>query len=118
MNGEPAINVLIYKNSDANVVETAGNILKAVEKIRRDYPDYQFIVVSNDADYVDTALHNTLGTLVEGLITTGLVLFLFLRGWRSTAAVMIAIPTSLISTFFVMYLVLDGHDFMCGDFGR
>lgn len=104
LNGESAINVLIYKNSDANVVETAGNILKAVEKLRRDYPDYQFIVVSNDADYVDTALHNTLGTLVEGLITTGLVLFLFLRGWRSTAAVMIAIPTSLISTFFVMYL--------------
>jgi len=41
---------------------------------------------------------------VEGLITTGLVLFLFLRGWRSTAAVMIAIPTSLIATFFVMYV--------------
>ena len=104
LNGEPAINVLIYKNSDANVVETADNILKSVEKLRRDYPDYQFIVVSNDADYVETSLHNTLGTLVEGLITTGLVLFLFLRGWRSTAAVMIAIPTSLISTFLVMYL--------------
>lgn len=104
LNGEPAINVLIYKNSDANVVETAANILASVEKLRRDYPDYQFVVVSNDADYVETSLHNTLGTLVEGLITTGLVLFLFLRGWRSTAAVMIAIPTSLISTFFVMYL--------------
>ena len=104
LNGEPAINVLIYKNSDANVVETAREIMKSVEKLRRDYPDYQFVVVSNDAEYVETSLHSTLGTLVEGLITTGLVLFLFLRGWRSTAAVMIAIPTSLISTFFVMYL--------------
>ena len=104
LNGEPAINVLIYKNSDANVVETAENIKAAVEKLRQDYPDYQFIEVSNDAEYVETSLHNTLGTLVEGLITTGLVLFLFLRGWRSTAAVMIAIPTSLVSTFFVMYL--------------
>ena len=104
LNGEPAINVLIYKNSDANVVETAREIMKSVEKLRRDYPDYQFVVVSNDADYVETSLHSTLGTMVEGLITTGLVLFLFLRGWRSTAAVMIAIPTSLISTFFVMYL--------------
>ena len=104
LNGEPAVNVLIYKNSDANVVETANNILSAVKKLRQDYPDYQFVVVSNDAEYVETSLHDTLGTLVEGLITTGLVLFLFLRGWRSTAAVMIAIPTSLISTFFVMYL--------------
>ena len=104
LNGEDAINVLIYKNSDANVVETAAGIMGSVQKLRRDYPEYQFIVVSNDADYVQTSLHNTMGTLVEGLITTGLVLFFFLRGWRSTAAVMIAIPTSLIATFFVMYL--------------
>lgn len=104
LNGEDAINVLIYKNSDANVVETAANVIKSVEKLRKTYPDYQFVVVSNDADYVQNSLHSTMNTLMEGLITTGLVLFLFLRGWRSTAAVMIAIPTSLISTFFVMYL--------------
>lgn len=104
LNGQDAINVLVYKNSDANVVETAANVLQAVRKLQKAYPDYQFVVVSNDADYVQDSLHNTLGTLIEGLFTTGLVLFLFLRGWRSTAAVMIAIPTSLISTFFVMYL--------------
>lgn len=103
VNGQDAVSMLIYKNSDANVVETADNILKNVDKLRKDNPDYEFTVVSNNADYVSKSLHNTLGTLVEGLITTGLVLFLFLRGWRSTAAVMIAIPTSLVSTFFVMY---------------
>ena len=104
LNGEDAINVLIYKNSDANVVETAANIMKSVEKLRKTYPDYQFVVVSNDADYVRDSLHSTMNTLIEGLITTGLVLFFFLRGWRSTASVIIAIPTSLISTFFVMYM--------------
>ena len=104
INGEDAVTMLIYKNSDANVVDTADNILKNVERLRKDYPEDQFLVVRNDADYVSSSLHNTMGTLVEGLITTGLVLFLFLRGWRSTAAVMIAIPTSLIATFFVMYL--------------
>ncbi len=72
--------------------------------MRAEYPDYQFVVVNDSADYVRTALHNTLSTLIEGLITTGLVLFFFLRGWRSTASVIIAIPTSLISTFFVMYM--------------
>ena len=104
LNGQDAINVLVYKNSDANVVETAKNIGDRLERLRRDYPDYEFVLVSSDADYVETSLHNTVMTLVEGLITTGLVLFFFLRGWRSTAAVMIAIPTSLIATFFVMYV--------------
>jgi multidrug efflux pump subunit AcrB len=104
LNGQDAINVLVYKNSDANVVETAKNIGDRLERLRRDYSDYEFVLVSSDADYVETSLHNTVMTLVEGLITTGLVLFFFLRGWRSTAAVMIAIPTSLIATFFVMYV--------------
>ncbi len=103
VNGQDAVSMLIYKNSDANVVETSANIMKSIDKLRKDNPEYEFTVVSNSADYVSTSLHNTLGTLIEGLCTTGLVLFLFLRGWRSTAAVMIAIPTSLISTFFVMY---------------
>lgn len=104
VNGEDAVTMAIYKNSDANVVETAANVVSKIQKLEKDYPDYKFTIVSNDADYVSTSLHNTLGTLIEGLITTGLVLYLFLRGWRSTAAVMIAIPTSLISTFFVMYI--------------
>ncbi|MCR5177050.1 MAG: efflux RND transporter permease subunit [Anaerovibrio sp.] len=102
-NGEASVMMEIYKNSDANVVETADNIEAKLSKLKKENPDYNFTIISNDADYVRSSLHNTLGTLVEGLITTGLVLFLFLRGWRSTAAVMIAIPTSLIATFFVMY---------------
>lgn len=103
INGQDAVTMQIYKNSDANVVQTAANILQNVQKLQQENPDYQFTVVRNDADYVNRSLHNTMGTLFEGLCTTGLVLFLFLRGWRSTAAVMIAIPTSLVSTFFVMY---------------
>ena len=104
INGQDAIGISIYKNSNANLVSTADGVMEVLDEIRQEYPDYQFVVVNDSADYVRTALHNTLGTLIEGLITTGLVLFLFLRGWRSTASVIIAIPTSLISTFFVMYL--------------
>ena len=103
VDGEDGIIMQVYKNSDANIVKTADQIMEKIKKLEKQNPGYKFTVVSNDADYIRTSLHNTLGTLIEGLITTGLVLFLFLRGWRSTLAVMIAIPTSLISTFFVMY---------------
>lgn len=104
INGQDAIGISIYKNSNANLVSTADGVMKVLENMRAEYPDYQFVVVNDSADYVRTALHNTLSTLIEGLITTGLVLFFFLRGWRSTASVIIAIPTSLISTFFAMYV--------------
>lgn len=104
INGQDAVGISIYKNSNANLVSTSDAVMTVLDQLRKEYPDYQFIVVNDSAAYVRTALHNTLGTLVEGLFTTGLVLFLFLRGWRSAAAVMIAIPTSLIASFFAMYM--------------
>lgn len=104
INGQDGIGISIYKNSNANLVSTADNVMQVLDQLRAEYPDYRFIVVNDSADYVRTALHNTLGTLIEGLFTTGLVLFLFLRGWRSAAAVMIAIPTSFIASFFAMYM--------------
>ena len=103
-NGEDSISMTVYKNSDANVVSTADETLKQLAVLQKDYPDYKFTIVNNSADYVNRSLENTFGTLVEGLFTTSMVLFFFLRGWRSTVAVLVAIPTSLISTFFVMYL--------------
>lgn len=104
VNGTDAVVMAIYKNSDANVVSTVDNIKKKLETLRQDNPDYTFTVTDESASYVRNSLNNTLHTLIEGLITTGTVLFFFLRGWRSTLAVMIAIPTSLIATFFVMYM--------------
>ncbi len=103
VNGDDAITLQVYKNSDANIVNTVKAVQRELAALQDEYPEYQFIVVTNDANYIDNALHNTLLALFEGIMTTGLVLFLFLRGWRSTVAVMIAIPTSLISTFLIMY---------------
>lgn len=104
INGSDAVIMAIHKNSDANVVSTVDNVMQKLDSLRADNPDHTFTVTNESASYIRNSLHNTLQTLIEGLFTTGLVLFFFLRGWRSTLAVMIAIPTSLISTFFVMYL--------------
>ncbi|BBB89402.1 MAG TPA: efflux RND transporter permease subunit [Methylomusa anaerophila] len=103
VNGEDAISLQVFKNSDANIVNTVTGVKKQLATLRTEYPEYQFLIVANDADYIENSLKNTLATLVEGICTTGLVLYLFLRGWRSTAAVMVAIPTSLIATFLIMY---------------
>ncbi len=104
INGEDAIGISIYKNSDANLVSTADGVKEILDELRADHPDYRFVVIGDDSEYVRTALSGTLGTLAEGLVTTGLMLFFFLRGWRSTASVIIAIPASLIAAFFAMYV--------------
>lgn len=103
-NGQDVVSLTVYKNSDANLVDTAKETKKQLDSLRTEYPDYQFVIITDASKYVQDSLHNTLEALLEGLLTTGLVLYLFLRGWRSTAAVLIAIPTSLITTFFAMYI--------------
>ena len=104
MDGNDAISMEVYKSSGSNIVETADNVLKKLEELRKSYPDYTFTLVYNQSTFVKNSLNNTIHTLLEGLVTTGLVLYFFLRGWRSSSAVMIAIPTSLIATFFLMYI--------------
>ncbi len=104
VDGNEAVSLEIYKASGANIVETADGVLRQLQALRKDYPDYTFTVVYDQSHFVRDSLSNTLKTLLEGLFTTGLVLYLFLRGWKSSLAVMIAIPTSLIATFFLMYL--------------
>ncbi len=104
VNGSDAISLSVYKNSDASIVDTVKSTLLQLETLRAEYPDYTFTIVTDSSKYVANSLHNTMGSLLEGLFTTGLILYLFLRGWRSTAAVIIAIPTSMISTFFAMYI--------------
>ena len=103
-NGTDVISMAVYVNSDANIVQTAKNTLAQLDSLRADYPNYQFAVINDNSQYVNHSLKNTFVNLLEGLCTTSLVLFLFLRGWRSTAAVIVAIPTSLIATFFAMYV--------------
>lgn len=104
VNGTEAISMEIYKASGANIVDTAQSVLEQLAKLRAAYPNYVFTIVYDQSHFVKESLSNTLHTLLEGLFTTGLVLYLFLRGWRSSLAVMIAIPMSLIATFFLMYL--------------
>ncbi len=104
VDGSEAVSLEVYKASGANIVETADSVIRQLETLRREYPDYVFTVVYDQSHFVRDSLGNTLKTLLEGLFTTGLVLYLFLRGWKSSLAVMIAIPTSLVATFFLMYL--------------
>ena len=103
-NGSDAVSLSVYKNSDASIVDTSKAANVQLATLKAEYPNYNFVVITDGSQFVDNSLRNTFGNIIEGLFTTGLILFLFLRGWRSTAAVLIAIPTSLISTFFALYI--------------
>ncbi|OPY58331.1 MAG: Multidrug resistance protein MdtC [Pelotomaculum sp. PtaU1.Bin035] len=104
LNGSPSIGVNILKQSDASTVDVGKMIKKELPKIQKELPPDFEIVLSNDSSkFITDSLNGTLMTIIEGIFTTALILFFFLREWRSMVTVLIAIPTSLISTLMGMY---------------
>jgi HAE1 family hydrophobic/amphiphilic exporter-1 len=86
-------------SDEINSTKVAREQLKAIEAR---YPQVQFDEVAASADYTQKSLDGVLQSLIEGIILTAIVLMLFLHAWRNALVVMIAIPSSLLSTFIVM----------------
>ncbi|MFL0194145.1 efflux RND transporter permease subunit [Clostridium sp. WILCCON 0269] len=106
INGKSTIGISIQKQSDANVIEVVNNVKTELTKISKRLPRGVNLITAYDSTtFINSSLSEIKRTLIEGIITTALVLFIFLRSWKSSLIVMIAIPTSLISTFFMMYVM-------------
>ncbi|AFQ43388.1 efflux RND transporter permease subunit [Desulfosporosinus meridiei] len=104
LNGTNALGISIQKQSDANVVEAVNNVKAELLKIQAQLPAGVSVTVTTDSTtFINDSLEDVKSSLVEGVITTALVLLLFLRSWQSSLVVLVAIPTSLVSTFFMMY---------------
>ncbi|WP_446899670.1 efflux RND transporter permease subunit [Clostridium sp. LBM24168] len=106
LNGKNTIGISIQKQSDANVVETVNSIKKELDVIKETLPkDVHLTVAYDTTTFINSSLSEIKRSLIEGIITTALVLFMFLRSWKSSLIVLVAIPTSLVSTFFMMYIM-------------
>jgi HAE1 family hydrophobic/amphiphilic exporter-1 len=104
VNGKSAITLNIQKSSGASEVVAGKAVVAALPAIERQFPDVAFNVLNVQADETQAQLLGVLETLIEGIVFTGIVMLFFLRSWRNSIVVMIAIPTSLFVTFFVMKL--------------
>ncbi len=105
-NGEDAIGLSITKQPEANSIEVADGVKAAISRAQRSVPQGVTFKVANDTTkYTRHALADVQFDLQLAVLITGAVLLLFLHSWRNTLIVLLAIPTSLISTFLVMYFM-------------
>jgi len=104
LNKREAVSLIVQKQTDASIVDTAEAARQELAAIERALPADVNIVITDDSSiFIRNSLADTQRTLVEGVLMTGLVLLFFLREWRSLVIVMLAIPTSIIATFMMMY---------------
>ncbi|HTP58943.1 MAG TPA: efflux RND transporter permease subunit [Spirochaetia bacterium] len=104
LNGRTAIGIVVRKQSNANLMDTANRVKRALTTIQGSLlPGTHLSLAADSTLFISSSLDETRLNLLESIITTSLVLFLFLRRWRSSLIVLIAIPFSLVGTFFAMY---------------
>ncbi|MFH1491560.1 MAG: efflux RND transporter permease subunit [Pseudomonadota bacterium] len=103
VNGRPGIRIAVNKQSGKNTVEIARAVHLELERIKLDFPQIQLTPIIDTSDYIRRAISNVGSSLLYGGILAVIVIFLFLRDFRSTAIIATAIPTSIIATFTLMY---------------
>ena len=105
LNGEDAVSFSVRKQSGANTVEVQRKLDAALAKAAPSFPHLQIKAVHQDATMIMENVTDVRGHIIFGGIMAVLVVFVFMRDWRSTLITALALPTSVIATFFFMYAI-------------
>lgn len=104
VDGTPSINFAVYKQQDANIVDTGEGIKLAAEELRAGLPPgVELRAVYDDSEWVKHSLAGVKKTLVEGALLTVAIVFLFLHSWRSTIITGLTLPIAVISSFIAVH---------------
>ncbi|MDP3052643.1 MAG: efflux RND transporter permease subunit [bacterium] len=105
-NKKDSLLIMINKQSGANTTQVADRIKQELSELQKYLPkDVEFALVMDQSQMIKTSTDSvTQSGLIGGLLAV-LIVYLFLRNWRPTFAIAIAIPLSLIATFIPLYAV-------------
>src|SRR5256712_823592 len=106
LNGVPTVILEIRRQSGENTVAVIEGVKKALARLVTQVPpDVRLEIIRDQSRYIYAALHEINLHLVLGSILASLVVLAFMRSWRSTFIAAVAIPTSVISAFGMMWML-------------
>lgn len=106
INGHPSAAVIIKQSPGSNAAAVIENVKQELEEIKATSfpPGMDYEVTYDVSSFLDASIEQVLHTLLEAFLLVSLVVFLFLGDLRSTLIPTLAVPVSLIGTFFFMQL--------------
>jgi len=101
-NGKPRVYISLNPTLDADQIKATQVARQQMKAIEARYPQLQFVEEDAQADITAKELWGVGQSLIEGIFLTAIVMMLFLHAWRNAAVVLVAIPSSILSTFILM----------------
>src|SRR6202142_3541053 len=103
LNGNPAVTLVVAKQSGENTVATADGVKARLKEIQATLPkDLSIQIINDQSLFIKSAVHSLESHLVEGSLLAAVIIFIFLANIRTTLISAVAIPTSIISAFGLM----------------
>ncbi|MBI3123495.1 MAG: efflux RND transporter permease subunit [Ignavibacteriales bacterium] len=104
IDGVPMISVVLMPQPGSNHIEIADECYKRLELLKKDIPaDIVTEIRLDGTKYIRSSIEEVEETILIAFALVILIIFLFLRDWRTTIIPILAIPISLIGAFFIMY---------------
>ena len=105
LNGMPAAAMAIYQTPGSNAQEIINEIKAELTEIEKNLPEGLKYKINQDTnEFLDASISKVVTTLIEAFILVFLVVYIFLQDFRSTLIPLIAVPVSIIGTFFFLNL--------------
>lgn len=95
LDSRPAVGLVIYKDAGANTVAATDAIYTTIEQLGKEFPEVKIKVVAAQAQFVTDALSNLIQEIVLGGALSLLVILIFLRDWKSSLAITLMVPLSV-----------------------
>jgi HAE1 family hydrophobic/amphiphilic exporter-1 len=106
LNGTSTVLLNVRRQSGTNTVQVAKDAKERIEEIKKALPaGYDLRIVRDGAEFIEASIHNVEEHLIVGSILAALVVLLFLTNLRSTLISAVAIPTSIIATFGLIWFM-------------
>src|SRR5215510_8041463 len=103
INGKPGVRMQVTKQSGTNTVQIAQGVRAEMERINREVPGIKLSLLDDSAKFIERSITAVQEHVMIGSILVVLIIFLFLRNFRSTLIVCTAIPISVVGTFALLY---------------
>ncbi|MEQ1574325.1 MAG: efflux RND transporter permease subunit [Vicinamibacterales bacterium] len=103
INGKPGVRMSVSKQVGENTVAVAQGIKDEIAKVNREVPGVRLLATNDQSVFIERAIDNVKEHALLGGILVVLIIFAFLRDFRSTLIVCTSIPVSVVGTFALLY---------------
>ena len=105
LDGKVMVNCIIIPQPGSNYIDIVDRVKKVLPDIEKNLPKgMETKITFDDTTYIRKSIGEVKNTIVEAFCLVVLIIFLFLRNWRTTLIPILAIPVSLTGAFFIMYI--------------